>query len=152
MPIEPSVTMNGSIRARVMSSPLVSPASSPTSRATPMPARTSGMPIPRVGSSAFMTRIIIPAMKAAIEPTERSSPPAVMTKVIPTAMMPMKAERESTLVMFPADRKFGVQKRAQTGSARSAPEVQASIVPMRPFEHPHPSFHVVPITAHGGAR
>ena len=74
-----------------------------------MPARISGTPTPIEGSSAFMARIITPAMNAAIEPTERSSPPEVMTKVMPTAIMPMKAERASTLVMLPAERKFSLR-------------------------------------------
>ena len=42
-------------------------------------------------------KIISPAMKAAIDPTERSSPPAVITKVMPTAMMPKKALSVSML-------------------------------------------------------
>ena len=51
-----------------------------------------------VGISQFITMIITPAITAAIEPTDRSSPPAVMTKVAPMAMMPMNDERASTLV------------------------------------------------------
>ena len=54
--------------------------------------------MPRLGISQFITMIMTPAITAAIEPTDRSSPPAVMTKVAPMAMMPMKDERASTLV------------------------------------------------------
>ncbi len=38
-----------------------------------------------------MNMIMMPVTKAAIEPTERSSPPEEITKVAPTAMMAMKA-------------------------------------------------------------
>ncbi len=54
-----------------------------------MPTLITDQPVPRLGTSAFMMMIIMPAVKAAIEPTERSMPPAVMTKVAPTAMTPM---------------------------------------------------------------
>ena len=74
--------------------------------AVSIPSRIIGTPMPRLGNAAFITKIISPAIKAAIEPTERSSPPAVITKVMPTAMIPMKADRASTLVMFAALRKF----------------------------------------------
>ena len=48
-----------------------------------------------------MTMIIMPAMKAAIEPTDRSSPPEVITKVAPMAMMPMNEARATMLVRLP---------------------------------------------------
>ena len=63
-----------------------------------MPASTTLQPIPSEGISAFITMIITPAITAAIEPTDRSSPPEVITKVAPMAMMPMKEVRASTLV------------------------------------------------------
>src|SRR5690606_19200234 len=44
----------------------------------------------------FITRMVTPAMSAAMEPTDRSMPPEMMTKHMPTAMMPMKAVRVST--------------------------------------------------------
>ena len=43
-----------------------------------------------------------------MEPTDRSSPPPAMTKVAPTAMMAMKAERVTTLSRFDAVRKSGL--------------------------------------------
>ena len=67
-----------------------------------------------------MVRIINPAMKAAIEPTERSSPPAVMTKVMPTAMIPMKADLANTFVMLAIDRKFSFIPAPMATSTRSA--------------------------------
>ena len=71
-----------------------------------IPNRMIGTPTPRLGKAAFITKIINPAIKAAIDPTDRSSPPAVMTKVMPTAMIPIKAERARTLVIFAALRKL----------------------------------------------
>jgi hypothetical protein len=58
-------------------------------------------------ASTFIIRIIAPARKAAMEPTERSMPPAMITKVPPTAMMPMKADRVSTLKRLVCDRNAG---------------------------------------------
>ena len=49
----------------------------------------------------FMKMIIRLATKAVIEPTDRSSPPAEMTKVPPTATMAMKALRVATLTRLP---------------------------------------------------
>ena len=100
MPIVPSVRMNASIPARVIRMPLTKPAASPVNSASAMPIRITGNPPPMLSVSMFITRIISPATKAAIDPTDRSSPPAVMTKVMPIAMMPMKADRASTLVML----------------------------------------------------
>src|SRR5450830_99938 len=39
-----------------------------------------------------------PAIRAAIDPTDKSMPPEMMTKVMPTAMMPIKAVRVSTFI------------------------------------------------------
>ncbi len=60
--------------------------------------------------SAFISRIMQPEIKAAIEPTERSIPPVVMTKVAPTATMPIKELRASILLRFPALRKASLTK------------------------------------------
>ncbi len=101
MPMVPSVTIKGSIPTLAMRKPLSQPASRPAPAATSTPTRMTETPSPMWGRSAFIDRIISPAMKAAIDPTERSMPPEVMTKVMPTAMMPMKAERASTFVTLP---------------------------------------------------
>jgi hypothetical protein len=45
--------------------------------------------------------------KANIEPTERSMPAVRMTKVMPTARIPMKEIWRITLKMLNAERKFG---------------------------------------------
>ncbi len=90
--------MKASIPARVTNSPLIAPATSPAPSASATPIPITAIPAPIAGSTVFIARIISPATKAAIDPTDRSSPPAVMTKVMPTAMMPMKADRAATLV------------------------------------------------------
>ena len=98
--------MNASIPTLDIRNPLTSPAASPAASATSIPASTSGTPMPSAGIIAFIAMIITPATKAAMDPTDRSMPPAVMTKVMPTAMMPMKADRASTFVTLPALRKL----------------------------------------------
>ncbi len=49
-----------------------------------------------------MMIIMTPEITAAIEPTDKSMPPAVMTNVAPIAMMPIKAERVSKFVTLPS--------------------------------------------------
>ena len=71
-------------------------------------------------SPELRNMISTPATSAAIEPTERSSPPAVMTSVSPTAMVAMKVERASTLVMFSPLRKRGLTKAPSAHSSASA--------------------------------
>src|SRR5690606_4412621 len=94
-----SGTMNGSMRPLVIARPLTAPATRPptTTSATPSRIAPTGDTSPRM---AFMNMIIAPARNAAIDPTERSMPPAMITKVAPTAMIPMNAERVRTLKMF----------------------------------------------------
>ncbi len=41
---------------------------------------------------------MLPAISAAIDPTDRSMPPEMITKVMPTAMMPMNEVRVSTFI------------------------------------------------------
>src|SRR5258706_3503981 len=97
MPSVPSVTMNGSMRPRVISKPCARPNSAPSASAKAAPQATiasGGILLP----SAFINRITPPAISAAIEPTDRSMPPLMITKHIPTAMMPMKAVRVSTFI------------------------------------------------------
>ena len=64
--------------------------------------------VPTPGLTAFMIRIIEPAIRAAIDPTDRSMPPEMITKVAPTAMMPIKAARVSTLDRLETVRKSGL--------------------------------------------
>jgi hypothetical protein len=96
MPSVPSVTMKGSILPRVIRRPWARPKSAPSSSAKAMPSATTATGDQPLGARPFMSRITQPAMSAAIEPTDRSIPPEMMTKHMPTAMMPMKAVRVRT--------------------------------------------------------
>src|SRR4051812_38579654 len=64
--------------------------------------------------------IIAPAISAAIEPTDRSMPPETITKVMPTAMMPMKAVRVSTFIMLSMVAKSGFSSAPAMHSRTSA--------------------------------
>src|SRR3990167_6323065 len=64
-----------------------------------------------------MARMTLPAINAAMEPTDRSMPPDTMTKHMPTAMMPMKAVRVSTLVMLSSVAKLLLSKVPTTHSS-----------------------------------
>ncbi len=83
MPMVPSVAMNGSMRPRVVMSPLARPQAAPMATAS-APA-TMSMVIGSLIEPPFMNRIIRLATNAVMAPTERSRPPAEMTKVAPTA-------------------------------------------------------------------
>src|SRR5690554_3358923 len=50
--------------------------------------------------------IMMPVTKAIIDPTDRSRHPDEMTKVAPTAIMAMKADRVTTFEMFVSVAKF----------------------------------------------
>ena len=91
-----------------------------TKGATPMPIRIVPQFSPVMGASAFIAMIAMPARKAAIEPTDRSSPPWVMTKVMPTAISPMKAERASTFDRFTGARKAGFSRAPRMNSPTRA--------------------------------
>jgi len=53
---------------------------------------------PSTGAIAFMNKMTEPAISAAIDPTDKSMPPEMITKHMPTAMMPIKAVRVSTFI------------------------------------------------------
>ena len=114
----PSVTMNGSILPMVMIAPFSSPASAPTPRATTTPAASIAVS-PSIAPE-LRNRIMILATSAAIDPTDRSSPPAEMTNVAPTAMMAMNEERVRTLSRLSTDRKLGLTSAPRRNSAASA--------------------------------
>ena len=90
--------MNGSIRPLVMSRPCASPNAAPSASANSAPITTTSTGEAISGASAFIARMTLPAISAAIEPTERSMPPPMMTKHMPTEMMPMKAVRVRTFI------------------------------------------------------
>jgi hypothetical protein len=58
---------------------------------------------------------------AYVAPTERSKPPLMITKVIPTAMMPTAEFCERMSVMFPQSRKPGYRIVATITRTTSAP-------------------------------
>ena len=68
----------------------------------------------------FIKRMTHPAISAAIEPTERSMPPEMMTKHMPTAMMPMKAVRVSTFMALSKRGEVGIEQRARHTEKREA--------------------------------
>ena len=99
----PSVTMNGSILPSVVVTPLNSPQRAPTASDSAIAATISSVAF--AISPEFRNRISRPATKAAIAPTDRSSPPPVMTSVCPTAIVAMKVLRARTLVRLSMLRK-----------------------------------------------
>ena len=99
--------------------PLANPHSKPTTDRDHHPGRDTAQP-PHSGAAAFMNMMVMPVMKAAIEPTERSRPPEEITKVAPTAMMATKALRVMTLLRLVADRKSGLMRKPMTSSAAKA--------------------------------
>src|SRR5438067_4791477 len=122
MPSVPRVTMKGSIRPRVTSRPCTTPNAAPSASANATPNSTivSGAIGWLLPPSAFMATIITPAISAAIEPTDRSMPPDTTTKVMPTAMMPMKAVRVSTFIRLSRVAKSGFSALPRMHSMTSA--------------------------------
>src|SRR6478736_4154873 len=98
MPSVPSVTMKGSMRPLVIRRPCARPNTAPSTTASTAPSTTASSGEPSAGPIALMNMITQPAINAAIEPTDRSMPPEMITKHMPTAMMPMKAVRVSTFI------------------------------------------------------
>ena len=105
--------MNGSIRPTVTSRPLAAPPALPIARPATMPSPTAPQPPPSEGTRLLMMMIISPAMKAAIEPTDRSRPPEVITKVAPMAIRPMNDERATMLDEVAERQEIAVEQRAE---------------------------------------
>ena len=140
----PSVAMNGSIRPTVVIRPLASPQVAPIATATTMPASSmvSGSPI----APLLRNRIIRLATKAVIAPTERSRPPAEMTKVAPTPMIAVKAARVSTLTMLPTVKKLSLTNEPTTRRMKSATNGAIAAMSTRPMLHFRgPLFAVVSV-------
>ena len=92
--------MNGAIRTFVIKRPLIRPTTAPiASVAATATAIFSGLP--------FMRMADISTASLMTEPTERSMPPLIMTKVSPIATVPRNAAVRSTLKMLRSVRKFG---------------------------------------------
>ena len=81
-PYMPSVPMNAGTRRREISVPLMAPGTMAASRAASSPAA-SASPA-STGVSACMARAMTTLEKPMTKPTERSMPPAMMTKVWPS--------------------------------------------------------------------
>src|SRR4051794_30230169 len=105
MPSVPKVTMKGSMRPLVINRPWASPNSAPSTSASKAPSVTASSGEPVIGPAQLMNMMTLPAISAAIEPTDRSMPPEMMTKHMPTAMMPMKAVRVSTFIALSSEAK-----------------------------------------------
>ncbi len=78
-----------------------------------MPSPTAPQPLPSDGTRLLMMMIIMPAMNAAIEPTDRSRPPEVMTKVAPIAMMPMNDDARDDVGEVGEAEEIAVEQRAE---------------------------------------
>src|ERR1700712_4630154 len=66
-----------------------------------------------------MVQIMLPAISAAIDPTDKSMPPEMITNVMPTAMMPMNDVRVSTFMALSKVAKSGLSSVPPTHSAIS---------------------------------
>src|SRR5450830_1914735 len=89
----PRVTMNGAMRPLVVRVPTAHP--QPTARAHP--ATSARMMDGMEPLKWFVVTSMRPPVIAAIEPTERSMPPVMMTNVMPTSMQPIEDTCLSTL-------------------------------------------------------
>src|SRR5690625_1462689 len=98
MPMVPSVTMKGSILPTVTIRPFSNPQAAPTANPTTAPTKIALAPID--GSRWFMVRIMMPVTNAIMDPTDKSRHPDEITNVAPTAIMAIKAERVTTLLML----------------------------------------------------
>src|SRR6266702_4604155 len=101
----PSVAMNGSMLPAVVIRPLARPQAAPMTMASAI--ATTSIIAGSAITPLFMNMIVRLATNATMEPTDRSRPPADITKVAPTAMMAMKALRVMTLRRLSMPRKFG---------------------------------------------
>jgi len=87
------VTTNGGIEVVAMMTPLTSPTATPDSSAS------------TTARAMFRCRLTIVSpvtmlVRATVDPTDRSMPPARMTKVMPTAMIRDSAASRATTVML----------------------------------------------------
>src|SRR6266550_2430396 len=101
----PSVAMNGSMLPAVVTRPLARPQTAPMTMASAI--ATTSIVAGSAITPLFMNMIVRLATNATMEPTDRSRPPADITKVAPTAMMAMKALRVMTLSRLSMLMKFG---------------------------------------------
>jgi hypothetical protein len=110
----PSVTMNGTMRSRVTSAPIASPTTAPT--ATPPRPATSGPT--RARSSSHATTTVASAM---VDPTDRSIPPATITRVMPSAAMPTMVDCRAMVWRFAAEPKLSGASSANSAYTATSP-------------------------------
>src|SRR5450755_2500210 len=97
--------MNGSMLPAVVIRPLARPQAEPMTMASAI--ATAIIVAGSAITPLFMNMIVRLATNATMEPTDRSRPPADITKVAPTAMMAMKALRVTTFNRLSILMKFG---------------------------------------------
>jgi hypothetical protein len=95
----PSVVMNGLTPSLAMIRPLARPTTAPA----PMPATT-----PATRPAFTMTMAATHPDRAAVEPTDRSKPPPMITNVIPMAITAMIEDCTRMLVRLRGERKRSV--------------------------------------------
>jgi hypothetical protein len=86
----------------VVSRPLIIPASAPIAAEAMIAKKIIVISESNALINAFISKIIQPEIKAAIEPTDKSIPPVVITKVAPIATMPINELRARILLTLPA--------------------------------------------------
>src|SRR3954451_20591384 len=114
----PSVAMNGSMLPAVVIRPLARPQIAPMTMASAI--ATTSIVAGSAITPLFMNMIVRLATNATMEPTDRSRPPADITKVAPTAMMAMKALRVMTFKRLSMPMKFGFAIAPSISSRTSA--------------------------------
>ena len=128
--------MKGSMRPRVMSRPCARPKTAPSTSAKAIPSITTptveSPDVPRL----FIKRMTHPAISAAIDPTERSMPPEMITKHMPTAMMPIKAVRVSTFMPLS---KVAKSRLSSVPATHSSARPAIGPIPCRRAHHDRPA-------------
>ena len=106
MPImEARVTMKGWIRRLAMTNPFNAPTSADPARAHAMAKRIFAA-VPAAGAHAVRHNPVREVASASVLPTLRSMPAVRMTRVIPTAMIPISETCRRTSVRLPTSRKI----------------------------------------------
>ncbi len=126
-PNEPRVTISAGIRALAISRPLTRPQAPPPSRETTRPAAITPQPASVAsppGLSASMVFAPTTPANTSTEPTDRSMPAVMITKVIPTA---------STSSTDASISRVCAVNRVRKASGRSAPNTTHSASSTRPI-------------------
>ena len=125
--IVPSVTMKGTTRRRVMSSPLTSPQAA--AAATPASSATAG------DAPSFSSTAITTVVSEMTEPTERSMPPATITAVMPIAAMQTIAVWRAISSRLPGSMNCDAGERGEDQRHQHEAEQRAGAVEQRPRGH-----------------